>query len=86
MQAGAGMGRAVANKLSSGRRMLGTTNGKENGTMPMVGKDFISERLPAAPTHQIPVRRQDGRGYDNRYMPQDYPVIHQDVAPPMQAW
>lgn len=79
------MGQSVASKLANQRRMLVTNNGKENGTALVGGKDYIADRLPAAPTHQIPVRRGDMRGYEPRYMPQEYPALNQD-APPMQAW
>lgn len=85
-QAGSGMGRTVANKLATQRRMLVTTNGKENGTVPAAGKDYIADRIPATQGHQMPVRRQEGRGYEPRYMPHDYPAINQDGLPPMQAW
>jgi hypothetical protein len=70
---------------------MGGNGGKENGSMaPMPlggpGKEYMTDRMPAAPTHQIPGRRQEGRGYD-RYPPHDYqPVQHPEAAPAMSAW
>ena len=84
-QAGPGMGRTtVASKLATQRRMLVTNNGKENGTIPVGGKDYMADRLPPAPAHQIPVRRPEARGYEPRY--HEYPAINQEGLPPMQAW
>lgn len=86
LQAGSGMGRTVASKLATQRRMLVTNNGKENGTVPVGGKDYAADRIPAGQGHQMPGRRQETRGYEPRYMPQEYPAINQDGLPPMQAW
>ena len=80
------MGRTVANKIAAQRRMLVTNNGKENGTLPLAGKEYITDRLPVAPTHQIPVRRPEARAYEPRYMPHEYPALNQEAAPPMPAW
>jgi hypothetical protein len=87
-QAGSAMGRTVASKLATGRKMLGPNGGKENGSMAPVQmggppvKDYnMADRLPAVPTH--PVRRQEGRGYD-RYEYQ--PVQHPEAAPALPAW
>ena len=75
------MGRAVASKLATGKRTLG---GKENGTLPMAGKEYGLDQMPAAPAHQIaPHRRQESRGYD-RYAGQEY--VPREAAPPMVAW
>jgi len=91
LQAGATMGRTVASKLATGRKMLGPNGGKENGSMAPVhmggppGKEYNMGGMPAAPTHPINPRRQEGRGYD-RY---EYPAIpqqHPEAAPALPAW